>query len=513
MPSLVPHDLPELSPDEAVDLITEGILFQMYGKDPELDQKIDAAFRQWKQVNAPISVFRPEVIDYLFLKGAPGHGKTTVYRTAAKRVCQMLDLELITGLKDGQMPTKQHFLLLTKELAGANQATDIGGIPARKVFVDETGREEEYMTKLLEASLIGLNHAAGGMLILDDVTNAGPAVQNIINSLVLENRFQGLEIPHAYLGLTGNFGAKDGTHVAPMSNALKSRCQTYYVETLPKQWVRYVQEKYADAVADGGVGAFLQRNPEHFAKLPPRDSDGGFPCPRSWEMVVRRVRQFMLQNKVHAQDKSGAADMVQRTLQKQVHAAVGAEAAFALSAYFYALLTGADPIAESIIQRGKLNAEEKKLFASKFSDGLSAGSMDFSNQYALALADHACAALVSSQNPDKDLEKVLSHYATGLYLIAGSGGPQALSVQHLKNKLIDQIPDFRVPDANGSTERTSARQMEMAFPIKERIVRCFAEHPEAEQGTLDNLVDVISGMTSHGHYTAATASRGRKGKK
>lgn len=54
----------------------------------------------------------------MFLQGIPGQGKTSVYASAAKRVCKKLKLNFIKNLSETYQPMRNDFVMVVQECAG-----------------------------------------------------------------------------------------------------------------------------------------------------------------------------------------------------------------------------------------------------------------------------------------------------------------------------------------------------------------------------------------------------------
>jgi MoxR-like ATPase len=125
-----------------------------------------------------------------------------------------------------------------------------------------------------------------GVLVLDDLAAASPAVQVAAFKLVLERRSGDCAIsPNVKLVATAN-RREDKSGATMLPAALRNRC---YIETLDvdaEAWCEWA----AQQKLHGDVPAFMRWKQAHLSHLP-KDADerGAFATPRTWEMLARAL--------------------------------------------------------------------------------------------------------------------------------------------------------------------------------------------------------------------------------
>jgi hypothetical protein len=126
-----------------------------------------------------------------------------------------------------------------------------------------------------------------GVLFLDELTQAQPAMQAACFSLVLDRRCG----PHRLLPgwkivAASNYGDENG-QTFPMSGPLRTRFQHYHMRCSLdafKQWA-------LPREIDPRIIAFLNWNPDYLHK-PSDTAHESFPTPRTWECASHSLRQF-----------------------------------------------------------------------------------------------------------------------------------------------------------------------------------------------------------------------------
>jgi len=151
---------------------------------------------------------------------------------------------------------------------------------------------------------VRLRRAGEGLLFLDELSSAPPAVQAALLRVVLERRVGSLALPEgvrivAAANPAGS--AADGWQLAaPLANrfvhldwvhdpavVVRGLCGTWPRVPLP----RLDPARLAGAVdrARTGVAAFLTARPDYVHRMPPNavGRSGAWPSPRTWEMALR----------------------------------------------------------------------------------------------------------------------------------------------------------------------------------------------------------------------------------
>lgn len=403
------NTLKQATTDEIVERLTLDMLqrFHSGGADVDWDQRIEHCWQSQRGVP-----FFPRSVTPTYLRGFPGQGKTTSYRVAAQRVAQFLHMPFVYNPPDDYIPTGQELLFVVQELSGQVSSADFGGIPNVQEFQVSGGGLQRFMTKLANKRLASLKHAGAAVLLLDDFSNASPNIQNVALSILMENRFQGLDLGNTLVGATGNLGVNDGTHVSSTSNAIVTRVASFLVVDTLEHWIQRTLHQYPDTMGDAGIVGFLQRYPDLFHA--PRKSREGvpYPCPRTWSLFLPKLREIMFAYRFRLEQ--GDAAFPYDELELEAGGLLGLEAAHKLAAYFLSQMQDSDPLAKEVVQNGRLSEQSGDYFRKQYAGGFAANAQQFGYQFMTALADYAAKALLEAPDEDKR-RQVIRSLAMGLY--------------------------------------------------------------------------------------------------
>jgi hypothetical protein len=216
----------------------------------------------------------------VMLWGPPGVGKSQmVAQIAARHGARVIDIRL------SQM-----------------EPSDLRGIPFRV-----NGRVEWAVPSLLPDAE---RHGQAGVLFLDEITSAPPAVSAAAYQLILDRRLGDYQVPpHWAIFAAGNRQGDRGVTYS-MPAPLANRFSHFEVETHLDDWVSWA---YGTGI-DERVIAFLRFRPELLFDFDPAHNPVAFPSPRSWEFAHRGLRKF-----------EDHPDLLQGTLQACVGPAAGVE--------------------------------------------------------------------------------------------------------------------------------------------------------------------------------------------
>ena len=338
---------PLVSPTEIQDELYRDMALSFYDKteeDAELNSLIKVAWKN--RFGSPLNkILINSTVASMYLHGGPGHGKTTSFKKVAEQLGNDIGLNVLINPKKERKIGKDDLLFISHELSGVNSVVEFGGMPAKK---------DNHMEKLPNYHFAMLGSARASVLLLDDFANASPAIQNVALSITNEKRFQELNLGNCYIGVTGNLGAADNTHTAKLSAALRSRCKNYEVQDELGDYCARAIKNHNDPIADAGLIGFLRKNPDLFAPKVP--AKGSFPCPRTWDLLLNEVRIFVSMEKHKYMNKESAM-MINQHLTRVAEGLVGKEAGRTFGSYFYAMYTGAEPIASEFMQKGQLSKE------------------------------------------------------------------------------------------------------------------------------------------------------------
>jgi hypothetical protein len=215
----------------------------------------------------------------VLLWGEPGIGKTA----ALRQLAESLDLPLTTVI------------------ASVHEPSDFSGLP---VIGDDPAAQGVPMAPPDWA--VRLVRAGRGLLFLDELSTAPPAVQAALLRLVLERRVGALRLPpgvRIVAAANPRSSAADGWELsAPLVNRfvhLQWTCDHgVVVRGLGGTWPRASLPRldpgrlpHAVTFARRAVCGLLATRPALVHKLPPSEArrGGAWPSPRSWEMTLRLI--------------------------------------------------------------------------------------------------------------------------------------------------------------------------------------------------------------------------------
>ncbi len=182
------------------------------------------------------------------------------------------------------------------------EPSDLRGIPFR---VDD--RVEWAIPALLPDAE---RHGSTGILFLDEITSAPPAVSAAAYQLILDRRLGDYQVPdHWAIFAAGNRQGDRGVTYS-MPAPLANRFSHFEVETHLDDWVAWAYQSGMDE----RLIAFLRFRPELLFDFDPAHNPVAFPSPRSWEFAHRGLKKF-----------EDHPELLQGTLQACVGPAAGIE--------------------------------------------------------------------------------------------------------------------------------------------------------------------------------------------
>ncbi|MGB0721941.1 MAG: AAA family ATPase [Gammaproteobacteria bacterium] len=160
------------------------------------------------------------------------------------------------------------------------EPSDLRGIPFR------SGDLVEWAVPAILPDVA--RHGEQGILFLDEITSAPPAVSAAAYQLILDRRLGEYSIPDGWaIFAAGNRQGDRGvtyTMPAPLAN----RFSHFEVEAHLDDWVSWA---YANGIDERVIG-FLRFRPELLFDFDPAHNPVAFPSPRSWEFAHRALRKF-----------------------------------------------------------------------------------------------------------------------------------------------------------------------------------------------------------------------------
>lgn len=414
------NGIPLMYTNQARDKLVMDLLALAYtrGADRARDAHIEVVWQ--KRFGVPFFAYRPTAT---YLRGFPGHGKTTAFHAAATEVAQLLGLELVW---EPEVPCKvdaRTLLVKTVNFSGEVSNNAVAGIPLVEGYngAGHGGETTDRFTRRAPPFALAVaRHAGLALIVLDDMPNAAPGIQNVANDLLDRGRAQGLDLGRRCLvGATGNLGSEDATAVSSTSTATATRANSYHIQDRLEDWGPRTIQMYPDPVGDAGVVAFLESHPDLFHK-PSRSKKGEpYPTPRTWSRCVEEHLRPMYSLFAHP-SLDDQVDVRARALNGACERAaglVGPEAADKLRAHYSSVLDKSLPLAQEVLRTGQLSAASVKAFKKRYGAGASADEEAFLRQFYTCLVDSSAQGLVADYlNGDKDsFTRRFDALLTGLY--------------------------------------------------------------------------------------------------
>jgi len=160
------------------------------------------------------------------------------------------------------------------------EPSDLRGIPFR------VGEQVEWAVPAILPD--AARHGPSGILFLDEITSAPPAVSAAAYQLILDRRLGDYRVPERWAIFAAGNRQGDRGVTYSMPAPLANRFSHYEVDTNLDDWVAWA---YANGI-DERVIAFLRFRPELLFDFDPSHNPVAFPSPRSWEFAHRALKKF-----------------------------------------------------------------------------------------------------------------------------------------------------------------------------------------------------------------------------
>lgn len=217
----------------------------------------------------------------LMIHGSPGIGKSAATERAAELLGESVGCPNVAMLSDiGKVDPKTHFGLFDVRLSQCDPV-DVGGLP----YADKTLNVQRRLVSDWFPSTDRDDIPEHGMLLLEEVVSAPPAVQAAAYQLTLDRRIGDKKMKDGWsVVLTGNL-MTDGGVVHKMPTPLANRLIHVYVRSDNDSWHKWAIDRGIEPVITG----FLKFRPEllntfnqHVEK---KSKDHAFATERAWEAV------------------------------------------------------------------------------------------------------------------------------------------------------------------------------------------------------------------------------------
>lgn len=193
--------------------------------------------------------------------GPPGVGKSQMVAQVAKlHAVPLLDIRL------SQM-----------------EPSDLRGIPFRVDGAD--GGVEWAIPRMLPDAR---RHGQSGILFLDEITSASPAVSAAAYQLILDRSLGDYTIPAGWVIFAAGNRQGDRGVTYSMPTPLANRFTHFDIDVNMDDWVQWAHRH----AIDERVIAFLRFRPELLFDFDPSLHPVAFPSPRSWEFAHHALKKF-----------------------------------------------------------------------------------------------------------------------------------------------------------------------------------------------------------------------------
>jgi len=194
-----------------------------------------------------------QVREPLYIWGAPGVGKSDTMRQVAKE----LEINLIDQRLSQMDPT------------------DLKGIP----YVDEGFTKFAIPGFLPQVKRDGAN----GILFLDELGQAPPAIQSAGYQLILDGRLGDYYLPEGWVCMAAGNRAEDRAFATRLSSALADRFGHIDYDVNVDEWRQWA---YKEGI-DSSIISFINYRPAHLHNMDVQKR--AFPTPRSWAKINKHL--------------------------------------------------------------------------------------------------------------------------------------------------------------------------------------------------------------------------------
>lgn len=443
----------------------------------ELNQKISDLYKKRYGKKFDYEIHSKNKKLPFWLMGIPGQGKTAAYFAAGKENAADLDLNFVSHVSDNYKPKLNDLVMIVQECAGENSAITFGGIPrAEEIMVN--GKKESVLKKALNYRFTVTSQVAGAIVLFDDAANAATVIQNVLLPVAQNSTFQGMHIPNALIGFTGNLGSVDGTYTNEQSSALLSRVIPVFVSDTLEDWLKRGYEQYNDEGGMYGFNVFLDRKPENFCSSPNPGDKHGHASSRSHDNFVQKIRSTV--------EMYGGRGVGEKAALAEIHryaiSCYGPEMGLEVVSFYDSYFEGADPLAKLFVYDNKPSDEE---FKKHYEGGASKKAISFGFQFVNACGDYAVQWLLKQDDVTKSLPEAMKRFGNAVLKVNDSEFSYALN--HLKTVLAATITDFAEVNNNANKEGR-----ELNNEVREIIAHAITALPDCGMTKRKILIKTIT---------------------
>ena len=207
----------------------------------------------------------------LFIWGAPGIGKSTAVKDAAKKIAAS------SGTKFSETEIENGKFGFVDVRLSQLDSSDLRGIP---VIRDDT-------TKWALPSFLPRNSIGSGILFLDELNLAPPLVQNAAYQLILDRKLGDYRLPDGWLIICAGNRLEDSRSIFEMSAPLANRmAHTELKIPSIEEWTEWALTNGIDS----RIVAFLNMNISMLYAYDSKTKEKTFPTPRSWAFCSKLIK-------------------------------------------------------------------------------------------------------------------------------------------------------------------------------------------------------------------------------
>ena len=228
-----------------------------------------------------------------FIKGSPAIGKSSLVFTIAQTLADKSKLKLVRDSKNrptyNVKPKKNEFGFGDFRVA-MYEPIDFSGIPIVDFKKDGTAVQKRALLDNLPT-----DKNSKGLLFLDEVAQASPALQNTIRQLTFEGRIgTDYVLPTGWKIILAGNHSTDRAGAQRILTHFQSACLTLELIPDANEWLEW---GYGNDI-NADILAFLSFQPQFLHQFDAK-KEGGFPAPRTWhqvsEMLEGDLRKSLVQ--------------------------------------------------------------------------------------------------------------------------------------------------------------------------------------------------------------------------
>lgn len=305
-----------------------------------------------------------------------------------------------------------------------------------------------------------------GLVNFDDVANASENIRNILLEVLQKGRYTGtMDIGNAYVVLSGNQGAEDGTNtMSRSSDAEITRYRKLNVVDRPEDWAKRVTAKYTSPVGDCLMASFIHRHgsqPGIFREN--KEVKGKRGERKTNSRALENALEVITQHFMAAKQAGISVLQFREKITRDIKDCAGKQVAGAYDAHLFSMVTNAIPLADSLIIDGEW---KKSVFETHSDFGRSTSGNDFCFRFGAALADSIASHvdLVSRKSNDdasnfECLSNSIERACTGMANLvdAGQASVMTYSLSHLSRRLAS-LDKFSIASDGGRLLSDSANK-------------------------------------------------------